>query len=149
MTTSTVDALNDAARRYIPGGVNASQRGAGLPADTPLAFKGASGAYVWGSDGRRYLDFHTAFGAIILGHCDVEVNRRAAEAVSGIDLVGLGVTALEVDLAGLINQHVPSAERVLLCNSGTEATQHAIRLARAATGRQKIIKFQGCYHGLA
>lgn len=144
MTTTAVNTtLLERAAGVIPGGVNTSQRRV-EPAVVPV---GASGAYFTDASGRRYLDFHCAFGPIVLGHCYPAVNSRVKEAMDLIDLLGTGVTPLEIELAGKITQHVPCAERVLLCNSGTEATYHAIRLARAVTGRRKLIKFQGCYHG--
>ena len=99
------------------------------------------------ADGRRYIDYHAAFGPIVLGHNDADVNQRVIEALQGPDLIGVGTTEIEVELAGKLNRHIPSAEKVLLCNSGSEATFNAVRLARAVTGRKKIIKFQGCYHG--
>src|SRR5207248_4271801 len=82
-----------------------------------------------------------------LGHNHPAVNARVAEAMQAIDLIGAGTIELEIELAKKICQHVPSAEKVLFCNSGSEATYEAVRLARAVTGRKKIIKFQGCYHG--
>jgi glutamate-1-semialdehyde 2,1-aminomutase len=80
-------------------------------------------------------------------HCHPEINQRAAEALTQIDVVGVGSNELEAQLAEKICHYVPSAEKVLFCNSGSEATYAALRLARAVTGRNKIIKFQGCYHG--
>src|SRR4029079_3787962 len=83
----------------------------------------------------------------VLGHAHPRVNAAVKEAIDRVDLIGAGITDLEIDLAEKINQHVPSAERVLLTNSGSEATYAALRLARAVTGRADIIKFQGAYHG--
>lgn len=127
----------------LPGGVSSSLR-----VVTPaLAFTRAEGGHLWDADGRRYVDFHAAFGPILLGHRDPGLTERIHELTRDIDLVGLGPTELEVMLAEKIREHIPSAERVLYCSSGSEATYHALRLARAATGRRLVVKFQGCYHG--
>jgi glutamate-1-semialdehyde 2,1-aminomutase len=131
------------AARCVPGGVNTSIRQ--VP-PVPV-FTRAQGARIWDAEGREYLDCHAAFGPIVLGHSHPFVNQRVAEAVGRLDLFGMGTTDLEIRLAQKIVEHVPCAEKVLLCNSGSEATYHAIRLARAVTGRKKILKFQGCYHG--
>ena len=131
------------ALEVIPGGVNTSIR----RIEPPLVFTEAHGAVLQDVDGNRYIDYLGAFGPIILGHNFEAVNCRVAEAMQQIDLLGTGLTELEIELAHKICQHIPAAEKVLLCNSGAEATYHAIRLARAVTERKKIIKFQGCYHG--
>ena len=131
------------ARQVIPGGVNSVNRT--LP--WPLVIVEASGAYITDADGTRYLDYHAAFGPLILGHNHPRVNAAVRAVLERLDLIGAGVTAIEVELAETIARHVPSAERVLLANSGSEATYAALRLARAVTGRNSIIKFQGAYHG--
>ncbi len=131
------------ASEVIPGGVNTSLRRI-VP---PLVFARAQGAIITDVEGREYLDYHAAFGPVLLGHNFEAVNQRVRDAMQRLDLVGVGVTDLEIALARKICAHVPSAEKVLFCNSGSEATYQAIRLARAVTGRKKIIKFQGCYHG--
>jgi glutamate-1-semialdehyde 2,1-aminomutase len=144
MTTIQSNAeLAERARAVIPGGVNSSNRA--LP--WPLVVVEAEGAYFADADGTRYLDYHAAFGPIILGHNHPAVNAAVRAATERVDIVGAGVTDMEVELAETIARHVPSAERVLLTNSGSEATYAALRLARAVTGRSKIIKFQGTYHG--
>jgi glutamate-1-semialdehyde 2,1-aminomutase len=127
----------------IPGGVNSQLRNV-VP---HMVFKETRGAILVDADGNEYIDYQAAFGPPLLGHNHPEVNRRVAEALDGALLPGVGTTELEIEVARKIKQHVPSAEKVLLCNTGSEATYHAIRVARAATGRRKIIKFQGCYHG--
>ncbi len=137
------ESIVQTAGRYIPGGVSSANR----RVEPNLAFVRAEGAYLFDADGRHYIDYHAAFGPLILGHCNPEVNRRVAETLERIDLVGVGPGELEVELARKIVEHVPSAEMVLFCNSGSEATYSAIRLARAATCRRRIVKFQGCYHG--
>jgi len=132
------------AEKVTPGGVHTSLRNLGFP----LAITRAEGGKFWDADGKEYFDFHGAFGPILLGHRHPEVTARVREATDRIDLMGTGITALEVEAAELIAKHVPSARKVLFCNSGSEATFHAIRLARAVTGRPGLIKFQGCYHGI-
>lgn len=132
------------ALEIIPGGVNSGTRG--LP--TPVVFARAAGAYIYDCDDHAYLDYHAAFGPIVLGHNHPQVTTAVLETMQRIDLIGVGITDLEIALARKIVQHVPAAEQVLLCNTGSEANYHAIRLARAVTGRQRIIKFQGLYHGI-
>jgi glutamate-1-semialdehyde 2,1-aminomutase len=144
MTTTMSNAeLVERAQRVIPGGVNSGNRT--LP--WPMAFVRAEGATLTDADGKEYIDHHAAFGPLILGHNHRRVNAAVAEALGRLDLIGTGVTDLEVELAELFAKHVPCAERVLLTNSGSEATYAALRLARAVTGRSKIVKFQGTYHG--
>ncbi|MBL8056971.1 MAG: aspartate aminotransferase family protein [Anaerolineales bacterium] len=142
MTASNAE-LVERARRVMPGGVSSVNRV--LP--WPLAFVEAQGAYLTDADGKRYLDYHAAFGPYILGHNHPRVNAAVRAALERLDLIGAGVTDLEVELAEKLVQHIPCAERVMLANSGSEATYYALRLARAVTGRRKIIKFQGTYHG--
>ena len=142
MPTTTSDLLA-AARALIPGGVNSATRNIGVPG----AFRAASGARVTDLDGREYLDYHAAFGAILLGHSDERVNAAAAAALGDLDLIGLGVTELEVEVARLTAEIIPSVEMSISTMSGTEATMQAVRLARAATGRRYLVKFQGCFHG--
>jgi glutamate-1-semialdehyde 2,1-aminomutase len=131
------------ATSVIPGGVNTSLR----RVNPFLVFKEARGAIVTDVSGNEYIDYHAAFGPIMLGHNFEFVSRRVREAMEKIDLIGVGTTEIEIELAKKICKLVPSAEKVLFCNSGSEATYSAIRLARAVTGRRKLIKFQGCYHG--
>jgi len=131
------------ALEYIPGGVNSSTRSL----NPPVVWKNAQGSRMVDVDGREYLDYHAAFGPIILGHNHQAVNRSVTDAISAVDMVGVGITELEVQLAQKLCRHIPSAERVLLCVTGSEATYNAVRLARAVTGRKKLLKFQGCYHG--
>jgi glutamate-1-semialdehyde 2,1-aminomutase len=131
------------ALEVIPGGVNSSTRAL----NPALIWRKAEGVTLEDIDGKKYVDYHAAFGPIVLGHNDPDVNQSVVDALSGPDLIGVGTTEIEVQLAAKLNQHIPSADKVLLCNSGSEATFNALRLARAVTGRKKIIKFQGCYHG--
>ncbi len=131
------------AKAVIPGGVNSANRA--LP--WPLVTREAEGAHFTDVEGKRYLDYHAAFGPLILGHNHPEVNAAARAAMDRVDLMGAGVTEPEIELAEKLSTLVPSAERVLLTNSGSEATYAALRLARAVTGRNRIVKFQGTYHG--
>jgi glutamate-1-semialdehyde 2,1-aminomutase len=131
------------AAEVIPGGVNTCRR----RSRPGICFTRGRGAYLEDADGRRYVDYHAAYGAIFLGHAEPAVDERVAEAMRKGVLYGVGVTEDEVTLARLITKHVPSVEQVVVCNSGSEATYHAIRLARGVTNRQLIVKFQGCYNG--
>jgi glutamate-1-semialdehyde 2,1-aminomutase len=143
VTANGSEQLLDRAADVIPGGVNTCRR----RSDPRLCFRRGQGACLWDVDGRRYIDYHAAYGAVFLGHSHPAVNERVARAIRDTVLFGVGVTEAEVALAARIVEHVPSAEQVVVCNSGSEATYHAIRLARGATGREKIVKFQGCYNG--
>lgn len=137
------EALFAEACELIPGGVTSAARKM-----TPqIVFREGEGAYLIDVDGNRYLDYHAAFGPVLLGHNHPEVNRRATEALRRAPLSGAGVTELEIEVAQRIHRHVPCAERVQLCGSGSEAVFNAVRVARAFTGRPKILKFDGCYHG--
>lgn len=131
------------AAAVTPGGVNSGMRG--LP--EPIVWQHAEGAYLVDVEGKRYLDYHAAFGPIVLGHNHPAVNAAVAQAMTQVDLTGAGTTELEIELAEKIVEHVPSAEMALIFGSGSEATYMAQRLARAVTGRKKLVKFQGCFHG--
>lgn len=137
------ESLAAAAERVIPGGVNSTTRYIGRP----YAFGTGDGAYLTDLDGHRYLDYHAAFGAMLLGHNFGEVDDAVRATIGGPVLSGLGVSELEVALAEKVTALIPSADSMLLTMSGSEATAQAIRLARAATGRKLIIKFQGGFHG--
>lgn len=143
VTVSRNQELLAESTKYSPGGVHTSIR----MIDPPLCVRKAQGAYIEDADGKRYIDYHAAFGPIILGHCYPEVVELVSRVISETDLYGISTTELELAVSKKIVEHVPSVEQVLLCVTGTEATYHAVRLARAATGRRKLIKFQGCYHG--
>lgn len=140
---SQSQAIFDHAQKYIPGGVSSANR----LVDPNITFTRAEGAYIYDADGKQYIDYHAAFGPPILGHCHPEVNERVYEELSQHDLIGVGTSQREAELAEKIVKHVPSADKVMFCNSGSEATYAALRLSRAVTGRNKIVKFQGCYHG--
>jgi glutamate-1-semialdehyde 2,1-aminomutase len=142
MPSTSADLL-DRAAEVIPGGVNTCRR----RSEPRICFRRGAGAHLFDLDGRRYIDYHAAYGAIFLGHSHPAVTKRVSAAIRETVLFGVGVTEAEVALAEAIVRHVPSAEQVVVCNSGSEATYHAIRLARAVTGREKIVKFQGSYNG--
>lgn len=135
--------LMERARKVIPGGVNSSVR----KIEPCFGWKTAKGAYLWDMDGNKYVDLNAAWAACILGHRYDEVDNAVIDAIKDCDLIGLGTTEYEVKLAEKIVENFPCADRALFSTCGSEATYHAIRLARAATGRNKIIKFQGGYHG--
>jgi glutamate-1-semialdehyde 2,1-aminomutase len=137
------EALLEAAAEVIPGGVNTCRR----RSEPRLCFRRGFGARLEDLDGRTFLDYHAAYGAIFLGHSHPAVTARVARAIEETVLFGVGVTESEVALARKLVDHVPSVEQAVVCNSGSEATYHAIRLARGVTGRQLLIKFQGCYDG--
>ncbi len=131
------------AQTVIPGGLLSPSRRLGAP----IAFARAEGAYLYDADGNRYTDYHCAFGANVLGHRPPAVSAAIAKTAENLDLIGAGVLELEVEVAELLVNAIPSADQVAFCSSGSEATYHALRLARAHTGRKQIIKFQGGYHG--
>jgi len=131
------------ARKVIPGGVNSSVR----KTDPSFGWRTAKGAYMWDMDGNKYVDLNAAWASCILGHRYDEVDDAVIAAIKDCDLIGLGVTTYEVELAEKIVENFACAERVLFSTCGSEATYHVIRLSRAVTGRDKIIKFQGGYHG--
>ena len=134
--------------RRIPGGVNSPVRAFKGVGGEPVFFARGAGAYVWDEDDKRYIDYVGAWGPMILGHSDARVVRAIKEAAER----GLGFgapTRAEVEMAELLSTLMPSLEQVRLVNSGTEATMSAIRLARGFTGRDTIVKFEGCYHGHA
>ena len=146
MTASEAAALLAArASAVIPGGVNSGQRR--VPGLEELIITATSGSTFTDGDGRVYTDYHAAFGPPLLGHNDPDVDAAAATAARSVGLMGIGVTRVEIELAERLVAAVPSLEKVLLTCTGSEATFHALRLARTATGRRHVIKFQGCYHG--
>ncbi len=148
MSTETSRRLFREARKVIPGGVNSPVRAFGSVGGEPLFIVRAEGAYVVDADGNRYLDFVGSWGPMILGHNHPGIRRAVAEALREGTSFG-APTAREVRLAELVVEMVPSVEVVRLVNSGTEATMSAVRLARAATGRSRFVKFRGGYHGHA
>jgi len=138
--------LYQEACRFIPGGVNSPVRAFRGVGGHPLFFTRALGPHVWDADGVKYVDYIGSWGPAILGHADPEV-IRAVQTTAANGLSFGAPTPLETDLARLICRLVPSLELVRMVSSGTEATMSAIRLARGFTGRDLIVKFEGCYHG--
>ena len=140
--------LYERAQRVIPGGVNSPVRAFKSVGGSPVFIRRAEGAYVEDEDGRRYVDYVGSWGPMLLGHADPEVVEAVRKAAA--DSTSFGApTRIEVEMAELICEIVPSIESVRMVNSGTEATMSAARLARGFTGRDKIIKFEGNYHGHA
>ncbi|GGM29217.1 glutamate-1-semialdehyde 2,1-aminomutase [Pseudomonas asuensis] len=135
--------LFDRAQCVLPSGHLSPSRKLGQP----YVFVRAEGAYLYDADGQRHVDYHCGFGAHVLGHGHPGIREKVAQIGEHVDLIGAGVLDLEVRTAEALVQCIPCAEQVAFCNSGSEATYHALRLARAVTGRQRIIKFQGGYHG--
>lgn len=142
----TNDILFERARQSIPGGVNSPVRAFGSVGGSPRFMKKAQGAYMWDEDGKRYVDYIGSWGPMILGHNHPEVIRAVHDAVDQGLTFGCA-TQREILIAEEIRRIIPSIEEVRLVSSGTEAGMSAIRLARGYTGRNKIIKFEGCYHG--
>ena len=138
----------DRAKKTIPGGVNSPVRACKSVGRNPIFVERGLGAYIYDVDGNEYIDFVCSWGPMILGHCHPEVEGAVAEALEQGTSFGIP-TWREVELAEKIVEMVPSIEKVRLVNSGTEATMSAIRLARGFTGKKKIVKFDGCYHGHA
>ena len=136
------------AKKYIAGGVNSPVRAFTAVGGEPVFFERGSGARLYGADGRGYIDYVGSWGALILGHAHPEVINRVSE-VMAMGLSFGAPTPLETRLAKKICALMPAIARVRMVNSGTEAAMSAIRLARGFTGRDKIIKFEGCYHGHA
>ncbi len=131
------------ARQVMPWGVTSNFRFWGE--DTPVIAKG-EGGYIWDADGNKFIDYRLAFGPIILGHADPRVNERVTQAMAN-GVLFAHTHPLEIEVAERLVQMCPGVEKVRYANSGTEATMHALRIARAHTNREKVIKFEGCYHG--
>jgi glutamate-1-semialdehyde 2,1-aminomutase len=140
--------MYEQACRLLPGGVDSPVRAFGAVGGNPLFIERGQGARVYDVDGNAYIDYVCSYGPLILGHAHPAVTAGLAEVISGGTSFG-APTERELVLAGLVTDALPSVEKVRFVNSGTEATMSAARLARAFTGRQKIIKFAGCYHGHA
>ncbi|GAA5525808.1 glutamate-1-semialdehyde 2,1-aminomutase [Microbulbifer aestuariivivens] len=134
------------AQQYIPGGVNSPVRAFRAVGGTPLFIERAEGAYMYDADGKRYIDYVQSWGPMVLGHAHPDVIEAVVEqAQSGLSFGA--PTELETELAEELCRLWPNMDLVRFVNSGTEATMSAIRLARGVTGRDKIVKFEGCYHG--
>jgi glutamate-1-semialdehyde 2,1-aminomutase len=141
------EALYEEALKHIVGGVNSPSRSfKAVGGGAPVFMKRAEGAYFWDEDGNRYIDFLAAYGPVIAGHAHPHVTEAICRAAQNGTLYGTP-TELEVTLAKMLKEAIPSLDKVRFVNSGTEAVMTTIRVARAYTGRSKIIKFAGCYHG--
>ncbi|MBA4053814.1 MAG: glutamate-1-semialdehyde-2,1-aminomutase [Marivirga sp.] len=138
--------LFEKAKKYIPGGVNSPVRAFRAVGGNPVFINRAKGAYLYDEDGNEFIDLINSWGPMILGHAHPIVEEAVINALSSSSSFG-APTAREVEMAELICSIVPSVEKVRMVNSGTEATMSAIRVARGYTGRDKIIKMEGCYHG--
>ena len=148
MTNNNSVKLFNRAQSSIPGGVNSPVRAFKSVGGTPVFFEKAKGAYLFDVDGNRYIDYINSWGPMILGHAFdpvVEAIQKKA-----MDSTSFGApTELEVDMAELVKSMVPNVDLIRMVSSGTEACMSAIRLARGYTGKNRIIKFEGCYHGHA
>src|SRR5580658_3216031 len=134
--------------RVLPGGVNSPVRAFGAVGGVPVVVERGAGSRLWDVDGREYVDYVCSWGALIVGHARPEVLKAIADQAAKGTSYGM-TSPLEVELAERIAAFVPSMEMMRFVNSGTEATMSAVRLARAFTGRNLIVKFEGCYHGHA
>ena len=139
-------ALFEEAKKYIPGGVNSPVRAFKSVGGVPIFMKSAKGAYLTDSDDRTYIDYINSWGPAILGHTHPEVLEAVQKQAEKGFSYGTP-TELETEIASLIVRNVPNIDQIRMVSSGTEACMSAIRLARGYTGREKIIKFEGCYHG--
>jgi glutamate-1-semialdehyde 2,1-aminomutase len=144
--TSQNQILFEKSQQLIPGGVNSPVRAFRSVGGTPIFFKKGLGSKLWDADGKQYIDYINSWGPMIVGHAHPEV-ISAVQAVAANSLSFGAPTGLELEMAEAINKLVPSMEQLRLVSSGTEATMSAIRVARGFTGRNKIVKFEGCYHG--
>lgn len=140
--------LFDQAKQHIPGGVNSPVRAFKSVGGEPIFFQRAKGPYVFDTNGKKYIDYVGSWGPMILGHADDDVIQAVKVAIENGLSFG-APTELETSMANLVCKLMPSIEKVRMVSSGTEAAMSAIRLARGYTGRDKIVKFEGCYHGHA
>ncbi|MDA0195993.1 MAG: glutamate-1-semialdehyde 2,1-aminomutase [Bacteroidetes bacterium] len=146
MNTKRSQVLFERAKRCIPGGVNSPVRAFKAVGGNPLFIKSAKGAFLYDEDDNRYIDLINSWGPMILGHGNEMIEAAVKEAI--LDSLSFGAPSKrEVEMGELIVEMVPSIDKVRMVNSGTEATMSAIRLARGCTGKDKFIKFEGCYHG--
>jgi glutamate-1-semialdehyde 2,1-aminomutase len=144
--TSQNQILFEKSQQLIPGGVNSPVRAFRSVGGTPIFFKKGLGSRLWDADGKEYIDYINSWGPMIVGHAHPAV-IKAVQEVAANSLSFGAPTGLELEMAEMINKLVPSMEQVRLVSSGTEATMSAIRVARGFTNRNKIVKFEGCYHG--
>ncbi|HIP93453.1 MAG TPA: aminotransferase class III-fold pyridoxal phosphate-dependent enzyme, partial [Desulfurobacteriaceae bacterium] len=138
--------LFEEAKKYIPGGVNSPVRAFKAVEDIPRFIEKGEGPFIFDVDGNKYIDYVMSWGPLILGHAPKKVIKAVVEQAKKGTSYG-APTPLEVEIAKFICENVTGVEKIRMVNSGTEATMSAIRLARGYTGRKKVIKFEGCYHG--
>ena len=148
MNISTSKTLFDKAQNFIPGGVNSPVRAFRAVGGSPIFIKSAKGPYVYDEDDNQYIELINSWGPMILGHANEMIQKAVSDVIQHSFSFG-APTRREVEMAELIVSMVPSIEKVRMVNSGTEATMSAVRVARAFTRRDRIIKFEGCYHGHA
>ena len=148
MATTSSKRLMAQAQSLIPGGVNSPVRACRSVGTEPLFIRNAQGCYIYDADGNGYIDYIGSWGPMILGHRHPAVIQSLVQVLEHGTSYG-APTELEIELAQLVVDAVPSVEMVRMVNSGTEATMSAIRLARGVSGRDLILKFDGCYHGHA
>ncbi|MFQ3229327.1 MAG: glutamate-1-semialdehyde 2,1-aminomutase, partial [Reinekea sp.] len=146
MTNPTSQDLFERAQKHIPGGVNSPVRAFKGVGGTPIFFDHASGAYMFDTQNKRYIDYVLSWGPMILGHNAEPVTKAVHAQIDKAMSFG-APTLLEIEMAEKVCELIPSIEKVRMVNSGTEATMSAIRLARGHTGRDLLVKFEGCYHG--
>src|SRR5438034_11671411 len=148
MTISKSESLFNRAQLSIPGGVNSPVRAFKSVGGTPIFIEKAKGAYLFDADGNRFIDYINSWGPMILGHAYEPLVKAIQEKV--LDSTSFGApTELEIEMAELIKSMAPNIDLIRMVSSGTEACMSALRLARGHTGRNKFIKFEGCYHGHA
>ena len=148
MNTEKSNSLFEEAKKFIPGGVNSPVRAFKSVGGNPVFVKRGDGSRFWDVDDNEYIDYIGSWGPHLFGHNPSFIKNALAEALKNGTSFG-APTELEVEIAKLITGLVPSVEMVRMVNSGTEATMSAIRAARGYTGKEKFIKFEGCYHGHA
>jgi len=146
MKTEQSKNLFEQANKYIPGGVNSPVRAFRAVGGNPLFIKFAKGPYLFDEDGNKFIELINSWGPMILGHANPLIEKAVLDSIGGSLSFG-APTKKEIEMAELITSIMPSVEKVRMVNSGTEATMAAVRVARGFTGRSKIIKFEGCYHG--
>ncbi|MBK98333.1 MAG: glutamate-1-semialdehyde-2,1-aminomutase [Balneola sp.] len=146
MNINTSKELYKKAKNIIPGGVNSPVRAFNSVGGSPLFIRKAEGAYLYDEDGNKYIDLISSWGPMLLGHADPDVLKAVTETAKNSTSFG-APTRLEIEIADLITDTIKGIDKIRMVNSGTEACMSAIRIARGYTGRDKIIKFKGCYHG--
>jgi glutamate-1-semialdehyde 2,1-aminomutase len=146
ISRNTSEKLFEEAKEYFPGGVNSPVRAFKSVEGSPLFIKKGKGHRIWDEDGNSFIDFNCSWGPLILGHAHDGVLEKVTEALHNGSSFG-APTVLENELGKLILDRNPFIDKIRFVSSGTEAVMSALRLARGVTGRKKVVKFEGCYHG--